>query len=165
MADMEVKGSDLRKLTKDLRKHADGKRLVKELRVELRKVAKPFVPAVRKAIGALPSKGQNAARGRESLRRRMQRATKLQVKTGGKDAGVVVRVEHKAMPAGMGNLPAYTEGEPRFTRWRSPNWGREDWKTQSAHPFFYQAIRPAEGQAVRAAQDVVERIAREVENG
>jgi len=164
MADLEVKGSDLRKLTKDLRKHADGKRLAKELRQELRKVAKPFVPVVRKAIAAIPSKGYNARHGRVTLRRHMQKATKLQAKTGGKDAGVVVRVEHTAMPAGMGNLPAYMEGEPRFTRWRSPNWGREDWKTQSEHPFFYQAVRPAEGQAVRAAQDVVERIAREVES-
>lgn len=163
--DIQVKGSDLRKLTKDLRKHADGKRLVKELRQELRKVAKPFVPAVRKAIGAIPSKGYNAAHGRVSLRRRMQKATKLQAKTGGKDAGVVVRVEHSAMPAGMRNLPAYMEGEPGYTDWRHPSWGRTgpgDWKDQASHPFFYQAVRPAEGQAVRAGQDVVERIAREV---
>lgn len=162
--DFEVKGSDLRKLTKDLKKHGDGKRLVKELRTELRKVAKPFVPVVRAAIGALPSEGENARRGRVPLRKRMQKATKLQVKTGGKNAGVAVRVEHTAMPTGMGNLPAYMEGEPRYTRWRSPNWGRDDWKQQSAHPFFYQAVRPAEGQAVDATRGVVERIAREIES-
>ncbi len=166
--DIEIKGSDLRKLSKDLRKHADGKRLVKELRQELRKLAKPFVPAVRTAIGALPSKGYNAAHGRTTLRRRMQKATKLQAKTGGKDAGVVLRVEHTAMPAGMRNLPAYVEGEPGYTDWRHPSWGRTgpgDWKSQSAHPFFYKAVRPAQEQAVRAMQDVVERIAREVEKG
>ncbi len=164
MTGVQVKGSDLRKLAKDLRKHSDGKRLVKELRTELRQVAKPFVPAVRRAIAGLPSQGENARRGRTSLRKRMQKATKLQVRTGGKNAGVVVRVEHSAMPAGMGNLPAYMEGEPRFTRWRSPTWGRDPWKTQSAHPFFYQAVRPAEDEAVRAAADIFNRIAREIES-
>ena len=165
--DIEIKGSDLRKLSKDLRKHADGKRLVKELRTELRKAAKPFVPAVRSAIAALPSKGYNAAHGRTTLRRRMQKATKLQAKTGGKDAGVVVRVEHTAMPPGQGNLPAYVEGEPGYTKWRRPAWGRKDqaWHDQASHPFFYRTVRPAEEQALRAAQGVVERIAREIESG
>lgn len=164
--DFEVKGSDLRKLSKDLRKHADGKRLLKELRQELRKVAKPFVPAIRSAIGAIPSKGQSARLGRPSLRRQLQKATRLQAKTGGKDAGVVIEVVGDKLNRGKNSqtLPAYMEGT-MGRPWRTRNWGRDQWKEQSAHPFFYKTVRPAESDAVQAAQGVVERIAREVENG
>lgn len=156
-------GRELRDLVKTLREHSDGKRLVKELRSELRKAAKPLVPAVRSSINRIPSKGQTARLGRKSLRKRMASATRLDVQTGGREAGVSVRVERTRMPAGEGNLPAYMEGEPRFTRWRSPNWGRDQWKTQPSHPFFYRAVRPGETRAVDAVNQVIDRIARELE--
>lgn len=160
---IQIKGSDLRKLSKDLRKHADGKRLAKELRTELRKTAKPFVPVVRRAIAALPSKGENARRGRVGLRKRLQKATALRVTTGGRTAGVSIIVNGKRMPDRQGSLPAYMEGTK--PRWRHPHFGdRERWHEQSAHPFFFKAVRPAEDRAVQAAQTVVERIAREIES-
>jgi hypothetical protein len=166
MTRLEIKGDDLRKLTKDLRKHADGKRLAKELRTELRKTAKPFVPAVRRAIATLPSKGENARRGRVTLRKRLQKATALRVTTGGRAAGVSIIVSGKKMPDRQGSLPSYVEGTNRRRQWRHPLFGdAERWYAQSAHPFFFKAVRPAEEEAARAAQSVVERIAREVENG
>lgn len=161
--DIRVKAEDLRALTKALRQHEDGKRLLKELRTELRKVVKPFVPKVRQAIAGIPSKGENARRGRVTLRKRMQKATVVKVSASGRSTGVAVIVSGLKMPDEQGRLPAYMEGTRK--RWRHPLFGdKERWQDQSAHPFFYRAVKPAEPRAVRATQEVVERIAREIEN-
>ena len=159
-----VKTSDLRKLSKDLRKHADGKRLAKELRQELRAVVKPFVPIVRSAIAAIPSKNQNAALGRGSLRKQMQRATKVKVRPTGKAAGVSLGVIPSMIPGyHRQNLPAYMEKRRGYTRWRHPNWGRKDRSQQPGHPYFYKSVLPAGERAFKATQNIVDRIAKEIE--
>ena len=157
-------GQQFRDLSRRLREMEDGKEIAKRLRRELRRAARPMVPAVRAAVLATPSRGDNARRGRDSLRRSIARATQLQVKTSGSRPGVRVWINPRRMPEGQHNLPAYMEGIKPFDRWRHPVYGDENtWVTQEARPFFYRAIRPYEDGVVEAGDRVLREIAREIE--
>jgi len=157
-------GRELRDLSRRLRGLEDGREIAGRLRRELRRAARPMVPAVRAAVLALPSQGQNARRGRDSLRRSIARATQLQVQTSGTRPGVRVWVNPRRMPEGQANLPAYMEGIRPFHRWRHPVYGDEDtWVTQPSRPFFYRAVRPLEDGVAEAGARVMDEIAREIE--
>lgn len=163
MIGVEVEADDLVALTRSLRRLESGKELRKKLRDDIKAAAKPVVPAVRAKVKGLPSKGQSKGRSRPGLRKSVARATRLQVQMSGRYAGVTIRVDPKKMPAGMHNLPAYLEGAAPFQRWRSPNWGRDDWKTQRPHPYFYAIATHAEPHIKRAVADAVDSIRRQID--
>src|SRR4051812_17811530 len=142
---LSVEGADrLRDLSRDLRKHEDGTALRRRMVGELKKGANEVVRAERAAVLALPSKEQNARRGRRSLRRSVATATVSTVRTVAKDPRVSVRIDPSRMPEGRRTLPAYMNAEPRFTRWRHPVFGTRTFVTQRATPWFYATARPME---------------------
>jgi hypothetical protein len=151
-------GNDLKRIAKELRHVSNGREIRKRLTREIRREAKPIVPRVRSAILSIPSKGE----GSTGLRSRLAKATKLQVRTTGRDAGVVIRVDGRKMPAGEGRLPAYMEGTKK--PWRHPVYGnRNAWvQQQDSHPYFYRIVIPFGLQAKRAVLRAVEKIGRDI---
>jgi hypothetical protein len=155
---------DLKAVAKALGKHADGKELAKELRTGMREVLRPFVPKVRAAYRAAPSRGVSRRRQGPGLRSLLARSTGLQVRTTGKLAGVRLRVDGRKMPAGMGSLPAMWEGRPQGRPWRHPVFGdRETWVSQESRPTFYPTVQPSEAEAIRQINQVVGRIFDKIE--
>ncbi|MFJ9374437.1 hypothetical protein [Streptomyces sp. NPDC101455] len=129
-------GRDLKRIAKELR-GMDNREIRKRFGKELRAVAKPMVPAVRTAIRNIPSKRGYSADG---LRGRMAAATKLEVRTVGKDAGVRIRVDGRKMPDKQKALQSYMEGVK--PRWRHPVFGSDAWVQQKAHPYFFRTVDP-----------------------
>ena len=160
---ISITSDDLVEVTRALRRLENGRELRKQLRKDLTKDIKPMVPAVRAKVKALPSKGESARRGRPGLRASTARATRLQAQMSGRFAGITVRVDPKKMPPGVHNLPGYLEGAAPFQRWRSPIFGRDDYKTQPAHPYFYAIARRYEPAAKRAVETAIESIRRQIE--
>lgn len=151
-------GKDLARISRELRKQSNGKELRKQLSKQLRKQAKPLVPVVRASIRAIPSSRSYSADG---LRGRMSRATKIEVKTSGKQAGVAIRVDGRKMPSHMRALPAYMEGTKR--RWKHPVWGnRNAWASQSAHPYFFRVMRAAGPRARRGINAALDDISKKI---
>jgi hypothetical protein len=153
---------DLKAAAKALKQHADGKELMKELRGELRAVARPLVPKVRAAWLSAPSKGHGTStrkrRGQPDLRKLFAQATRIEVRTTGKSAGVRIRTDGRKMPDGMKALPGYAEGIRRRP-WRHPVHGdRETWVVQEPFPRFFAAVQPDEAAARRAATDAVDKV-------
>ena len=147
-------GGDLRRVSAELRRMGDGGELLRAYRRELRAAAAPMVPAVRAAIAAIPAAGPAST----GLRKRLQRATRLQSRTTGKYAGIRVLVDPKKMPSGEKSLPEEMEGTKR---WRHPVFGnRSSWVTQQPHPYFFKTVEPLGARSragVAAATAAVER--------
>jgi hypothetical protein len=148
-------------LAKALKATADGKVILRRFRKELRTAADPMRKSVQRAALGLPSEGENARRGKPSLRRSLSRATKTRVRFSKRSAGVVVEVAPKAMPEGQKGLPPYFEGRAPL---RHPTFGHEPWVRQAPAPFFYPAIRPHEPGALEAGQRVLSQITKEIES-
>lgn len=129
-------GADLKRISKELRRMND-KEIKKRFTKEMRAAAKPIVPAVRTAIRNIPSKRGYSADG---LRGRMAAATKLEVRTVGKDAGVRIRVDGRKMPDKQKALQSYMEGVK--PRWRHPVFGHDVWVQQKSHPYFFRTVDP-----------------------
>ena len=141
--------SDLRRISRELKK-MNRPQVLKRFRKELRVVARPLVPRVRTSIRAIPSKRAYTASG---LRGQMSKATWLQVKTVGGQAGVSIRVDGRKMPTHQKALPSYMEGLKK--PWRHPVFGHDVWVAQQPpHPYFFKALRTA-GPAARVAVDRV----------
>ena len=160
-------GQELRELSRALRRHADGKALTKRLRTEMRGVAKPLVPAIRRNIKSMPSKGESRRRGRRKLRTELSRSLTLQVRTSGRSAGVAVFMSPKKMPDGKKALPSYLERRPGYMRLRHPVFGDPDlWVQQRVPPagYFTRAVGPAERNAQQRIRAVVDAIANEIED-
>ena len=137
-------GKELRTISRELKHVGNGREIKKRMTRELRAVAAPFVPAVRAAVLSAPVKGE----GSTGLRARLARATRLQVRTVGRQAGVRILVDPKRMPDGEKALPEEFEGTKR---WRHPVYGNRDvWITQDPKPFFFRTVRPL-GPASRVA--------------
>lgn len=147
---------DLRRISRELR-HMDDKELKKRFRKELRKAAAPLVPKVRSSIRSIPS---NRAYSPDGLRGALSRATRLEVKTAGKQAGVAIRVDGRKMPAHMKSLPSMVEGKKR---WRHPVFGnREVWVNQPQKPYFYHVVRVAGPASRRAVNRVLDGISKDI---
>jgi hypothetical protein len=133
----EVRGGEsLRRVSRELRAVGAGKEIKKQLSKEIRAAARPLVPLVRASISSIPS-GHDG-----TLRKAMAKATRLDIKTVGKNAQVAVRVDGRKMPPHQGSLPAYMEGTK--PRWRHPLYGnRKKWFGQPPHPYFYRVVKPA----------------------
>lgn len=149
-------GGDLRRISQELR-GMDNPEVKKRFRRELRAVAQPFVPLVRASIRSTPAKRPYTADG---LRGRMVKATRIEVRTTGRDAGVAIRVDGRKMPSKQKALPKMMEGTKR---WRHPVFGnREVWVTQPPKPYFFRVVRPAGAASRRAASRVVDSISRDI---
>lgn len=147
---------DLRRVSRELRA-MDNKEITKRFRKELRAAARPLVPKVKSAIRAIPSSEGYSADG---LRGNLAKATRLEVKTTGKQAGVAIRVDGRKMPAHMKSLPAMVEGRKK---WRHPVFGnREVWVTQTREPYFYKTVRAAGPAARRAVNRVLDGITKDI---
>lgn len=149
-------GADLAKLSRELRHVGDGKTLRRQMTKELRSAAKPLVPAVRSAIRSIPTTGA----GHTGLRSRMAKATRLRVKTSGRDAQVAILVDPAKMPAGQKALPMEMEG---VKRWRHPVYGNTDvWVTQKPHPYFFRTVAPLGRKSKTAVNKVLKDLTRQI---
>jgi len=162
---VRVEGAErLRALARTVRQYEDGRELRKQLRVALKRSAERVQRAEQAAVQALPSQGENARRGRPSLRRSIARATQVRVRTAGARAGVMVWVNPRRMPPGQHNLPAYMEGLRPFHRWRHPVYGNPDvWVSQRPRQWFYRTAARFETAAQRDAARAIDAIARDIE--
>ena len=151
------RGRDLTRIVRELRA-MDDKEVLKRFRKELRQAAKPLVPAVRASIRQIPSKRPYRADG---LRGQMSRATGLQIKTTGKQASAVIRVDGRKMPNRAKAVQSYMEGVK--PRWRHPVYGRRTvWVQQEPHPYFYKVMRTAGPRARLAVNRVMDQISRDI---
>ncbi|HEY9375170.1 hypothetical protein [Streptomyces sp.] len=149
-------GEDLRRISTALRR-MDDKELKKRFRKELRAAATPLVPVVRASIRNIPSSRGFSPDG---LRGQMVRATRVEVRTVGRDAGAAIRVDGRKMPDKRRSLPSMVEGKKR---WRHPVYGnRAVWVTQTSRPYFYRVVRPAGAASRRAVNRVLDGITRDI---
>ncbi|NUQ99556.1 MAG: hypothetical protein HOY79_24380 [Streptomyces sp.] len=149
-------GDDLQRVSRELR-HMGDREVSKRFRKELRAAARPLVPKVRAAIRQIPSGRSYSPDG---LRGALARATRLEVKTTGRSAGVAIRVDGRKMPAHMKSLPSMVEGKKR---WRHPVFGnREVWVNQPKQPYFYDTVRVAGPASRRAVNRVLDGITRDI---
>lgn len=149
-------GQDLRRISTALRR-MDNKEVAKRFRKELRAAATPLIPVVRASIRNIPSSRGYSAGG---LRGQMVRATRVEVRTVGRDAGAAIRVDGRKMPAHTKSLPSMVEGKKR---WRHPVFGHRDrWVGQPSHPYFYKVVRPAGQASRRAVNRVLDGITRDI---
>lgn len=173
MADLQVgivDSGDLKRLAKDLRQHADGKALRKELTGGMRDALRPLIPQVRAAYLAAPSGGSPKSRSRATqpdLRVLLAKSVRLEVRTAGKLAGARIRADGRRMPNRMKSLPAYWEPERSRRRWRHPVFGnREVWVQQPAPgPTFYRVLAPHADDTARVIERVVNDVRRKLERG
>jgi hypothetical protein len=162
---------DLRDLNRAFKGVADGKALRKEFTDGLRGVLKPIVPEVKAAYLAAPSMGHGGmSRGqvdRVDLRALLAKATRVEVKLTGKQAGARIRVDGRKMPNRMKALPRYWEGEEPGRskgRWRHPTWGNRDvWVQQKPHPRFYAIVGRHAEQAAQAVEQIANRVVAKLE--
>ncbi|MEU6552118.1 hypothetical protein ABZ915_17805 [Streptomyces sp. NPDC046915] len=148
-------GEDLRRISRELRR-MDNPEIKRRFRKELRAAARPLVPKVRQAIRQVPS---NRGYSPDGLRGALSKATRLEVKTAGRQAGVAIRVDGRKMPSHMRSLPSMVEGKKR---WRHPVFGHDVWVTQTSHPYFYDALRTAGPASRRAVSRVLDGITRDL---
>lgn len=149
-------GENLRRISRELRR-MDSPEIKKRFRKELRAAAAPLVPRVRESIHNIPS---NRAYSPQGLRGALSKATRLELKTSGRQAGVAIRVDGRRMPSHMKSLPSMVEGKKR---WRHPVFGnREVWVDQPNHPYFYNVLRTAGPASRRAVSRVLDGISRDI---
>jgi hypothetical protein len=158
---------DLKDLNRAFKHVADGKELKAELRTGLRNVLKPIVPEVRAAYKAASSMGHvsmaRGARDRADLRGLLTKATHVEVKLTGKQAGARIRVDGRKMPDRMKGLPKAWEAEGG-ARWRHPTWGnRGRWVQQRPRPLFYRIVAPKAEGAARQVEEIANRVVRKLE--
>ncbi|MFF0139664.1 hypothetical protein ACFYRN_24825 [Streptomyces sp. NPDC005227] len=150
------RGDELRRVSRELRR-MDNPEIKKRFRKELRAAAAPLVPRVRSSIRSIPSGRGYSPQG---LRGNLARATRLEVKTAGRQAGVAIRVDGRKMPSHMKSLPSMVEGKKR---WRHPVFGhREVWVSQPSQPYFYKVVRTAGPASRRAVNKVLNGITKDI---
>jgi hypothetical protein len=155
---------DLKRVNRQLREQANGKELVRDLRIGLRDVLNPIRDEVKRAYRAAPSGRGGTRRRGGSLRGLLAKATRTEVRTTGRMAGARIRVDGRKMPTGQRSIPAYWEGEKR--PWRHPVYGnRQVWRVQPARPLFDRTVEPHEDEADRKVEEVLEGIRRKLERG
>lgn len=145
---IEIKETDFRDLNLAL-KDID-KKILANMKRELKKTAQPAVMAVKQAVLTTPStahhKLENAPRPRISLRQSIAMSIKAQILTTKKRAGLYVRVdgaqfanisEAGGRTGKVKKIPKYLDG--RRKRWKHPVFGKgepKDWPIQPAHPYL-----------------------------
>lgn len=159
---IEISGQrELRELIRDLNQYADGKQVKKRLRRQLKETSSAVVPAVRAAVKRIPSKGENARRGRPSLRSRLSAAAQMRIRISKASVAITALMNPAKMPDGQGGLPAYMEGTQ--PRWRHPLFGNTDYHyDQSPHPYFFPAVAPFGSQVEEAVINVADEIRKDL---
>lgn len=162
MTDVEVRVDrrSLARLVAALSAEADGRELRRDLRRGLRAAAEPAAALARGSILAMGVGGLD--RAVPPLRTAIAAATKVQVHTGLKSAGVAVRVGKTTMPRGFRNAPKRLNARKG---WRHPVFGTDRWVTQRGKPGWFdlsmKTARPTARAAVgKAMDDVARRIDR-----
>ena len=143
---------------RELKNAEGGKVVLRKMTKEFRRQGKPVLDSVKRGALGTPSKGQNARRGRPSLRRSLSKAAVLQIKTA-KDAVMIVKISGKKMPSGMQGLPPYIEGQNATLR--HPTFGHDPWVRQVPHPFFFNAVEPHRPRLHEGVNNVLNEIAEE----
>jgi hypothetical protein len=164
VSDWELRGGkDIRRISAELRHVGDGKQIKKRMTRELRNAAAPMVPAVRQSIAAIPVKGPKST----GLRQRLQRATRLSVRTVGRTAGVRILVDPHKMPDHEKSLPQMVEGLKPWNHPVYPRAGetRGEWtwvNKQPPKPYFFRAVRPLGVRSRIAVNRVLTGITRDI---
>lgn len=156
---VEVVGArELTELHRALRRQADGKRRIKELRKALVKSARPLVPAIRANIRSMPSQGESRKRGRKPLRSRLSRSVTTQVKFRGQGAGVFVFMNPRKMPDKQKGLPGYFEVTRGKSVFRHPVF-----RTASNPDTWVRQYPPPQGYFTRATENVERRVTEDIQ--
>jgi hypothetical protein len=172
VADGDVRitgGAEFRALARDLRAAGDvGQGLRKRLRAAIVAEIKPMQAETRKAALAIPSRGvaKNATRKNlPGLRKSIAKSIRVRVFFTPRFVGARLEADPAKMPAGMGNLPAYMEGEK--PNWRHPVYGHRNrkWGKNSPHPYFYDTVDPKLPGARLAIQAAAHETAAQIERG
>ena len=109
---------------------------------------------------ATPSKGQNARRGKPSLRRGISGAIQVR-KENSRDAAMVnIFVNPSKMPVGKYGLGSLYEG---VSEWHHPVYGHEPVLYQAPHPYMATADQGAHAALEVAANITVNKIARSID--
>jgi hypothetical protein len=106
---MSVSGArELRQVSRDLaRAGSPGRGIRSKLRKEIVKAVQPMKAQVQTNARSIAVKGTSGSTG---LRDQIARATRVEVKTFGRDTRVTLKVDGKKLPAGKGKLGVYMEG-------------------------------------------------------
>lgn len=141
----------MRKIIAELRA-MDDVRFSTELRKELAKAARPFVPVVRAAILNTPTHGMKHT----GLRVRITKCVITWSKLESHNVAVGITVDGSRMRTGEKSLPLMLDGRKA---WRHPVFGnRDNWVAQASHPYFDEATSmwgPASRRAIDRALDNV----------
>ena len=133
--------------------------VTRELRRELAKAARPFVPRVRAAILNIATHGDKHT----GLRLRIAASVEAYSYIYYEVAAVGVRVSTQRMPNGQKSLPLMMEGAKI---WRHPVFGdTENWVTQEPHPYFEEGMAGYGPAALNAVNRAVNHIARVIDQG
>lgn len=155
-------GKDLTRVTKNLAAMGDGRVIRRRMAKEIRQEVRPVANRLKAAYRGNPSKNQPNPPGRGDLRRLLARAVTVQVRTSGKNAGAVIRVDGRRMPDQMGKVPALYEGRER---WRHRVFGSDTWVKQDPTPTFDRIVPQAAPAVRRRINDAAEGLARDVVKG
>ena len=135
---------DLRVIGKQLRRVGNGPALRKRMVAGLKAGVKPALPAVKNSALALPSRGKKHT----GLRRRMYKAIGSQVRTGGREAGVRIKLSRSTMGDQAGVAKATNNGS-----WRHPVYKRQGhparWVRQSSTPHWFDRANQRAAPPVR----------------
>lgn len=157
-----VDGGDLRRLSRDLRKAADGKELNKAFTKAVRAEAKKVQSEVRAGYRSAPAWGGAYHRTGGSLRSMLARATTLTVRLSRRPV-VAIAVRGDKMPSGMRAIPRQYEG---IKPWRHPVFGnRGAWASQSGAAVFTRIVPRSRRKVQRAVSKVADEHARRIARG
>lgn len=158
MTTAEVDQGDLRRLVRALNKESDGAELRRDLVSGLKAAAEPAAQAARGSILSMTANG--LVQKEPGLRASVAAAVKVQVRTGGKQAGVFVVATKTRMPRGFRNAPKRLNAR----NWRHPVFTPERWVTQTGKPgWFDNAMDSAVPAAQRAASDALDNVAERID--
>jgi hypothetical protein len=165
---MQVVSPDLERLVRDARR-AGQRELIKDVSKGIRDELRPVVGEVRAKVRSQPSRtgrqrSRKAVQERpRGLRDAVARGVQMKVNLSGRQIGVRLRVDPRHFPDGQKDVPQLLEGTR--PRWRSRNWGRDEWKTQPPHPYFFDTVRPHVPRVQAAVLREFGKLAREMAGG
>jgi hypothetical protein len=149
---------DLQRIVASLETMSHGA-VPRELRKELAKAARPFLPRVRAAIMNIPTTGNRHT----GLRVRIARSVEAYSHIDFTVVRVGVRVSTQKMPSGQKSLPLMMEG---VKLWRHPVFGDDtNWVTQEPHPYFEEGMAGYGAASQMAVGRAMESIARVLNQG
>lgn len=145
-------------LRRALDREADGKKLRRELGVNLRKAVAPAVVDAKAAVKSLPSVNS----GSPPLREAVAGQIKAQASQSGRTPGVKVRVGTKKDPRQF-RFAARRLNQSRG--WRHPVFGTETWVAQSGRQWFEPAVLRRKGEYRDAVLEAMEDMAKRIATG